>query len=86
MQLAVELVAHPGDGPFLGGLEQPTMLDLAAFPQLVWSYMFGLVEHLRAAANPAIKSLLTRVAEHLPPNPTLVADAMMVKPLQSGLE
>ncbi len=85
MRLSGELVAHLGDGPFLGGLDEPTMLDLAVFPQLVWSYMFGLEEQLSAAAHPSIKAWLKRVSDYLPRNPTLVADEMMVHSLQSGL-
>ncbi len=86
MRLTRELVAHLGDGPFLASLEEPTMLDLAVFPQLVWGYMFGLAETLNATAHPAIKAWLQHVAEHLPDNPTLVADEMMVNSLQSGLQ
>lgn len=86
MRLAGELEAHLGEGPFLGGFDQPTMLDLAVFPQLVWGYMFGLEERLSAAAHPAIKAWLQRVAEHLPGNPTLVADEMMVNSLQSAFQ
>ncbi|MEP0393150.1 MAG: glutathione S-transferase family protein [Erythrobacter sp.] len=85
MRIAMELVAHIGEGPFLGGFAKPTMLDLAVFPQLVWSYMFGLEEQLSAAAHPAIKAWLQRVSEYLPPNPTLVSDKMLVNSLQSGL-
>lgn len=80
-----ELVAHLGDGPYLGGLDQPTMLDLAVFPQLVWGYMFGLEENLSAARHPAIKKWLSRVAEHLPNNPTLIADEMQIHPLAEAL-
>lgn len=86
MRLGMELAAHIGEGPYLGGLDAPTMLDLAVFPQLVWGYMFGLEEQLTAAAHPTIKAWLKRVAEHLPPNPTLVADSMMVQSLEDGLK
>jgi glutathione S-transferase len=86
MRLAGELAAHLGEGPFLGGFDEPTMLDLAVFPQLVWGYMFGLEEQLSAAAHPAIKAWLQRVADHLPDNPTLVADEMMVNSLQSAFQ
>lgn len=85
IRLTHELIEQLGNGPFLAGLEEPTMLDLAVFPQLVWGYMFGLVETLSAAAHPAIKTWLQRVAKRLPDNPTLVADEMMVNSLQSGL-
>ncbi len=84
-RLLLELVEHIGQGPFMGGLEQPTMLDLAVFPQLVFSYMFGLEERLSAASHQAIKDWLTRVCEHLPDNPTLAADKMLVHSLAEGL-
>lgn len=84
-RLFLELVEHIGQGPFMGGLEQPTMLDLAVFPQLVFSYMFGLEEQLSAAAYPVIREWLTRVSEHLPKNPTLAANKMLVHSLPEGL-
>lgn len=80
-----ELVAHIGHGPFMGEIDQPTMLDFAIFPQLVWGYMFGLEENLSAAKHPVIKAWLQRVSEYLPANPTLVADTMLVNPLSKGL-
>lgn len=80
-----ELLAHIGAGPYMGGLKAPTMLDLAVFPQLVWGYMFGLQETLTAAQHPVLKGWLQRVAQHLPANPTLVADNMQINSLADGL-
>lgn len=80
-----ELVEHLGSGPFLGGLEQPTMLDLAVFPQLVFGYMFGLEEQLSAASHPAVQAWMRRLAAHLPENPTLVADMMQINSLSEAL-
>jgi glutathione S-transferase len=87
MQVRVfsELLGHIGDDPYLGGLDQPTMLDLAVFPQLVWGYMFGLEENLSAARHPTIRDWLKRVFEHLPDNPTLVADEMQINSLAEAL-
>lgn len=85
MRIFSELVGHMGEGPYLGGLDQPTMLDFAIFPQLVWGYMFGLEEHLSAAGHPIIKEWLKRVFEHLPDNPTLVADEMQINSLAEAL-
>lgn len=84
-RIFLELVAHLGDGPYLGGIDRPTMLDLAVFPQLVFGYMFGLEEQLSAAAHPAVKAWMQRVATHLPDNPTLVADMMQIKSLSDAL-
>lgn len=80
-----ELITHLGDGPYMGGLDQPTMLDFAIFPQLVWGYMFGLEEHLSAAGHPIIKEWLKRIFEYLPDNPTLVADEMQINSLAEAL-
>jgi glutathione S-transferase len=85
VRLFSELVGHIGDGPFMGGLDQPTMLDFAVFPQLVFGYMFGLEEHLSAARYPVLKAWLTRVSEHLPKNPTLAADEMQIHSLTEAL-
>lgn len=85
MRTVSELVAHIGDGPYMGGLDQPTMLDFAVFPQLVFGYMFGLEEHLSAAMHPAVKGWLKRVSEHLPENPTLAADEMQINSLKEAL-
>ncbi len=85
LRLGMELVSHLGEGPYIGGFENPTMLDLAVFPQLVWGYMFGIEEKLSAAKHPSIKAWLTQMMSHLPSNPTLMHGDLMVNPLASGL-
>lgn len=85
-RIAGELVQHLGDGPYLGELDAPSMLDMAVFPQLVFGYMFGLDDKLRAAQHPALRAWMRRVAEHLPSNPTLLADFMQVRSLSEGLD
>jgi hypothetical protein len=44
-----------------------------------------LEEQLSAAAHPVIREWLTRVSEHLPKNPTLAANKMLVHSLPEGL-
>jgi len=85
MRIGMELAAHIGDGPFIGGFDQPTMLDLAVYPQLVFGVMFGLEEKLSAARHPVIRAWIERMAEHLPANPTLVADTMQVTSVKDAL-
>jgi len=85
MRIGMELIAHIGDGPYIGGFDEPTMLDFAVFPQLIWGYMFGLEGSLSAAKSPIIKGWMKRVSKHLPSNPTLVLDEMQVNSLDSGL-
>ena len=85
VRILSELVEHIGEGPYMGGLNQPTMLDFAVFPQLVFNYMFGLEEELSAAKHPVIKGWLKRVSQHLPNNPALAADKMQVNSLSEAL-
>jgi glutathione S-transferase len=85
VRILSELVEHIGEGPYMGGLNQPTMLDFAVFPQLVFNYMFGLEEELSAAKHPVIKGWLKRVSQHLPNNPALAADKMQVNSLTEAL-
>ena len=47
--------------------------------------MFGLEESLSAARYPVTRDWLKRVAEHLPDNPTLVADEMQIHSLAEAL-
>ncbi|MFK7914189.1 MAG: glutathione S-transferase family protein [Pseudomonadales bacterium] len=84
-RIFAELVGHLGSGPYIGELEQPSMLDLAIFPQIIFGYMFGLEESLSAAQHPSIKQWLQRVAQHLPANPTLIAEHMQVNALADRL-
>jgi glutathione S-transferase len=85
LRIGMELAAHIGNGPFIGGRETPSMLDLAIFPQLVFPVMFGLEDQLSAGRHPIIRAWIERMAEHLPPNPTLVADTMQVVSLSDAL-
>ena len=80
-----ELVAHLGDGPFFGGIDVPTMLDLSLFPNFVHWYLVGAQPEIGAAQHPAVKAWLKRVAEHLPANPTPHHDEMLVHSLAEGL-
>lgn len=86
LRIGMELMTHIGEGPYIGGFDTPTMLDLAVFPQLVWGYMFGLEKDLTAARSPIIKAWMRRVYELLPTNPTLVLDEMLVNPLTPALK
>lgn len=80
-----ELISHLGDGPFLGELDVPSMLDFSLFPNLVHAYLTGMQPELSAALHPAVKAWLKRVAEYLPANPTPHHDDMLVRSLEQGL-
>ncbi len=85
MQLAGEILTNLGDGPFFGGIEQPTIVDLSLFPQMVFGVMGGLEEDISAATLPALKAWMKRMADHLPENPVLIPDDFVVKPLSKAL-
>lgn len=85
VRIGMELAAHIGEGPFIGGFKAPTMLDLAVFPQVVFGVMFGLEANLSAGQHPVIKAWIKRMADHLPANPTLVADMMQVTLIAEAL-
>ncbi|MBD2841691.1 glutathione S-transferase family protein [Erythrobacter rubeus] len=85
MQLAGEIVTRLGEGPFFGGLDRPSIVDLSLFPQMVFGVMGGLEEEISAAALPPLKTWMQRMAGELPANPVLIPDSYVVKPLAEAL-
>ena len=85
MRLAAGMLEQLGEGPFLGGQTAPTLADLSLFPQLTFGVVAGLEDELSAGRVPAIKDWLSRVAEHLPEQPLLLKDFMVVKSLKNAL-
>ena len=81
MRVGMELLEHLGDGPFFGGLDQPSLVDFAIYPQLVFNYMVGIEQDLKPAQVPALKQWLDTMRQYLPQNPLLVPDFMVVSPL-----
>lgn len=84
MRVVGHIIGCLGDGPFLCGLKEPSMLDFALFPQFVFDYMGGLVGSLEVAQIPVLKDWLFRVAEYLPANPILIPDSMVVRQLSDA--
>jgi len=85
MQLAAEILGRLGEGPFFGGFDEPTIVDLSLFPQMVFGVISGLEEQLSAAAAPAIKAWIKRMAARMPANPVLIRDDFVVKSLTEAL-
>jgi glutathione S-transferase len=85
MQLRVEmeLLEHLKEGPFFGGLSEPSLVDFTVYPQLIFSYMVGIEQDLKPAKIPALKSWLHTIRQYLPENPLLVPDFMIVSQLSS---
>jgi glutathione S-transferase len=67
-----QLVEHLGDGPFLGGRTEPSLPDLAAYPQfaLYWATGFRGAEDIEEA--PALMEWLARMRPHVSGEPDLV--------------
>jgi len=77
-KLLDEFVTHLADGPFLGGLQQPTLADLSAYPIIAFPYRFGLQGDIDWRGNPSIANWIKAVEEHLPENPFLVGAPLLV--------
>lgn len=77
-RIALELLENLKGGPFLGGFEQPSLADFAVFPQLVFSYMVGIEQELSISLEPSLNNWINCVKTHLPRNPILVPDYMIV--------
>ena len=89
MRVMGELIAllsgEGGEGPYIGGFSEPTMLDLAIVPQLLFGYFTGLEEKLSVFQIPQLKEWIIRVADHLPENPILAHDMVMIRRLKDAL-
>lgn len=59
-------------GPFLGGRDQPSMVDLSAFPVIVFPYRFGLQGDANWLENTQVMSWIDAMRLRLPENPLLV--------------
>ena len=81
LRVGMELLEHLKEGPFFGGLEQPSLVDFAIYPQLVFNYMVGIEQNLKIAQIPALKQWLDNIRQYLPENPLLVPDFMIVSHL-----
>jgi glutathione S-transferase len=85
MRVMGELMGHIGEGPYIGGFSEPTMLDLAIVPQLLFGFFTGIEEKLEAFQIPALKEWIIRVTDHLPENPVLAHDMVVIRTLKDAL-
>ena len=69
-----ELLRQVAAGPFLGGLSEPSLADLAAYGQLVKLHAAGLEGYPDFAADPPVAAWIRRLESRLPvaPEPPLV--------------
>lgn len=80
-RVGMELIGHLKGGTFYGGRAEPSLVDLAIFPQVVFTYMVGAEQDLMIALVPEMKDWLQRMTQYLPENPILVLDYMIVNPI-----
>ena len=81
LRVGMELLRHFKEGPFFGGLGQPSLVDFAIYPQVVFNHMVGIEQELKIAEIPALKQWLDNLRQYLPENPLLVPDFMIVSHL-----
>ena len=84
LRVAMELLQHLDGGPYFGGQQQPSLVDLAIFQQLVFGYMVGIEQDLAAISEPTLANWLSSMQAHLPDNPTLAPDFMIVNALATA--
>ena len=41
-RVSLQLIENLQGGPFFGGREEPSLVDFAVFPQVVFTYMVGM--------------------------------------------
>ena len=80
-RVGMQLIENLKDGPFFGGRTEPSLVDFAIFPQLVFSYAIGIEDELLPAQIPVVRDWLGRIIQYLPENPLLAPDYMIVNPL-----
>ncbi len=82
MRLFLELVGHLGEGPFLGGMEKPSLADFAVYPQITFPYQVGLMNSLPPLEHPTVGAWLRRMANILPKNAWCVNERFLVNEIQ----
>jgi len=80
-RVALQLIENLQEGPFFGGRKEPSLVDFAIFPQVVFNYMVGIDQRLGLARDPSLKTWLDNIKPFLPKNPLLVPDYMIVNDL-----
>jgi glutathione S-transferase len=80
-RVPLQLIENLQGGPFFGGRENPSLVDFAIFPQVVFSYMVGIDQHLGLTLEPSLNNWLNNMKPLLPKNPLLVPDFMIMNEL-----
>jgi len=80
-RIPLQLIENLQGGPFFGGRKEPSLVDFAIFPQVVFSYMVGMEQHLGLTLEPSLNNWLNNMKPLMPENPLLVPDFMIINPL-----
>ena len=80
-RVGMQLIQHLESGPFFGGFSEPSLIDLAILPQVIFSYLVGLEDELVLAQIPQMNEWLSKITAYLPDNPLLVPDFMVINPI-----
>ena len=80
-RVGFELFQNFGGGPYFGGRSEPSLLDIAIFPQIVFTYMVGIEDEPAIIQVPELREWLHRMAQYLPENPMLIEDFLVVNSL-----
>lgn len=80
-RVALQLIENLKGGPFFGGLKDPSLVDFAIFPQVVFNFMVGIDQHLGLTREPSLNNWLNNIKQFMPENPLLVPDFMVVNEL-----
>ena len=84
-RVGMELIQHLEGGPFFGGLMEPSLIDFAILPQVLFNYMVGLEDELVLAQIPQMNEWLNKITAYLPDNPVLVPDFMIIHSLKRAV-
>lgn len=78
-RLQREFVEHLESGPYLGGQSEPSLADLSAYPIVVSGHLMGMRVKNSLLDHPVIVEWSRRVQSHLPDNPLLVPDRLLMR-------
>lgn len=80
-RVPLQLIENLQGGPFFGGRKEPSLVDFAIFPQVIFMYMVGIDQHLGLTLEPSLNKWLNNMKPLMPKNPLLVPDFMIMNDL-----
>jgi glutathione S-transferase len=80
-RVPLQLIENLQGGPFFGGRKEPSLVDFAIFPQVIFMYMVGIDQHLGLTLEPSLNKWLNNMTPLMPKNPLLVPDFMIMNDL-----